>query len=97
MAWQDTEQLVGFSFLVEKIRKTEESNSQKIRRVFMNLNGNYHVSLEYFLETNGFIVYKIDARKTVHLRKMMNLNAEKSDTEDSHILASSPWYYGLAP
>jgi transposase len=78
--------------ILQKMRKIEESNSRKVEGVFMNPTGNYHVQLKYFLEKNGFIVYMVDARKTVHLRKVMNLNAEKSDPEDAHILASIPWY-----
>ena len=36
-----------------------------------------------------------DARRTEHLRKVMNLGKEKSDPEEAHILASAPvegWY-----
>ena len=80
----------GLESILQKMRKIEESNSQKVEGVFMNPTGNYHVPLKYFLEKNGFIVCMVDARRTVHLRKVMNLNTEKSDPEDAHILASTP-------
>lgn len=59
----------------------------------MNPTDNYHVPWKYFLESNGFsdLVYMVDARRTVYLRKVVNLNTEKSDPEDTHILASIPW------
>lgn len=34
----------------------------------------------------------VDARKTLHLRKIMNLNTIKSDSEDAHVLAATPWH-----
>jgi len=58
----------------------------------MSLTGNYHISLKYFLENNKFTVYMVDARKTLHLRKIMNLNTIKSDSEYAHILAATPWH-----
>ena len=53
--------------------------------------GNCHVPLKYFLEHNGFPVYMVDARRTLHLRKIMNLGTEKSDPEGAHVLAYMPW------
>lgn len=75
----------GFESILQKTRKIEESNSDQIGSVFMNPTGNYHVTVKYFLEKNGFSgpVYMVDARRTVHLRKVMNLNTEKSDPEDA--------------
>jgi transposase len=83
----------GFLQLLEKIRTIEESNSQKIAAVYMNPTGNYHMTLKYFLEKNGFsgIIHMVDARRTVHLRNMINLGKEKSDPEDAHVLASTPF------
>ncbi len=59
----------------------------------MNSTGNYHIQVKYFLENNGFSgrIFMVDARRTEHLRKVMNLGKEKSDPEDAHILASVPW------
>ncbi len=81
-----------FEFLIDKISKIEKSNNDKVEFIFMNPTGNYHVPLKYFLDKNNFIVYMVDARKTLHLRKMMNLNTIKSDSEDAHILAATPWH-----
>ena len=49
--------------------------------------------LKYFLERNGLggTVFVIDARRTAHQRIISNLGKEKSDPEDAHILASTPW------
>jgi hypothetical protein len=49
--------------------------------------------VKYFLEVNGFrgIIHMVDARRTVHLRNMINLGKEKSDPEDAHVLASTPF------
>ena len=58
----------------------------------MNPTGNYHITLKYFLENNNFTVCMVDARKTLHLRKIMNLNTIKSDSEDAYVLAATPWY-----
>ena len=69
----------GFSELHEKIRTIEESNSDRIGGVFMNPTGNYHMPVKYFLESNGYDVYAVDARKTEHLRMIQNLGKEKSD------------------
>lgn len=79
----------GFSELHEKIRTIEESNSDRIGGVFMNPTGNYHMPVKYFLESNGYNVYVVDARKTEHLRMVQNLGKEKSDQEDASILAST--------
>ena len=79
----------GFSELHEKIRTIEESNSDRIWGVFMNPTGNYHMPVKYFLESNGYDVYAVDARKTEHLRMIQNLGKEKSDQEDASILAST--------
>ena len=81
----------GFSSLLEKIRKIEESNSSRVEAVFMNPTGSYHVPLKHFLEKNGLSVYMVDARRTVHMRQVMNLGTEKSDPEDAHVLAATPW------
>ena len=58
----------------------------------MNPTDNYHVPLKYFLKNNNFTVYMVYARKTLHLRKIMNLNTIKSDSEDEHILAAALWH-----
>ena len=81
----------GFLQLLEKIRTIEKSNSQKIAGVYMNPTGNHHMTLKYFLEMNGFrgIIHMVDARRTVHLRNMINLGKEKSDPEDAHVPAST--------
>ena len=62
----------GFSELHEKIRTIEENNSDRIEGVFMNPTGNYHIPVKYFLESNGYYVYIVDARKTEHLRMIQN-------------------------
>lgn len=77
--------------MLQKIRKIEGSNSGHVEAAFINPTGNYHVPVKYFLERNGFKIYTVDARKTVHLRKIMNLGTEKSDPEDAHVLAATPW------
>ena len=81
----------GFLQLLEKIRSIEKSNSQKIAGVYMNPTGNYHMTLRYFLDMNGFrgIIHMVETRRTVHLRNMINLGREKSDPEDAHVLAST--------
>ena len=81
-----------FEFLIDKISKVEKSNNDRVEFIFMNPTGNYHVPLKYFMENNNFAVYMVDARKTLHLRKIMNLNTIKSDSEDAHILAATPWH-----
>ena len=47
--------------------------------------------MKYFFEAKGNRVFLIDARKTFHLRQIMNLGTEKSDRADAHILAATPW------
>ena len=64
----------------------------EVEFIFMNPTGNYHIPLKYFLENNNFTVYMVDSRKTLHLRKIMNLNTIKSDSEDTHVLAATPWH-----
>ena len=81
----------GFCNLIEKIRSLCRSNSQEVIGIFMNPTGNYHIPLKYFLEARGNKVFLIDSRKTFHLRQIMNLGTEKSDREDAHILAATPW------
>lgn len=81
-----------FEFLIDKINKVQSSNNDKVEFIFMNPTGNYHIPLKYFLENNNFTVYMVDARKTLHLRKIMNLNTIKSDSEDAHVLAATPWH-----
>jgi transposase len=83
----------GVQLLLEKIRTVERSNSQEVIGIFMNPTGNYHIPVKHFLESNGFSgrIFMVDARRTEHLRKVMNLGKEKSDPEDAHILASVPW------
>lgn len=81
-----------FNGLIGKLDKIEKSNNDKIVGIFMNPTGNYHLPLKYFLEKHGSTVYMVDSRKTVYLRMVMNLNTEKSDKEDAHILASTPWF-----
>jgi transposase len=81
----------GFSNLIEKIHSLCRSNSQNVIGIFMNLTGNYHIPLKYFLEAKDYRVFLIDSRKTFHLRHIMNLGTEKSDREDARILAATPW------
>ena len=66
----------GFSELHEKIRTIEESNSDRIGGVFMNPPSNYHMPVKYFLESNGYDVYAVDARKTEHIRIIQNFGKE---------------------
>ena len=84
----------GFESLLEKMHRIEESNSDSVGGIFMNPTGNYHMPLKYFLEASGYRekTFLIDARRTVHLRTIMNLGTEKSDPEDAHVLASTPWF-----
>lgn len=79
----------GFEYLLEKMRTVENANSQKIGGIFMNPTGNYHMPVKHFLESNGFVVYTVDARRTHHLRMTQNLGKEKSDPEDASVLAST--------
>ena len=53
----------GFLQLLERIRTIEKSNSQKIACVCINPTGNYHMTLRYFLEMNGFrgIIHMVDS------------------------------------
>ncbi|MCL4480213.1 MAG: transposase [Candidatus Thermoplasmatota archaeon] len=81
----------GFSNLMEKIHSLCRNNSQEVIGIFMNPTGNYHVPLKYFLEAHGYQISLVDARKTFHLRQIMNLGTEKSDREDAHVLAATPW------
>lgn len=81
----------GFQSLLDKIYSLCRNNSQEVLGIFMNPTGNYHIPLKYFLEAKGYKVFLIDARKTFHLRQIMNLGTEKSDREDAHILAATPW------
>ena len=79
----------GFERLMEKMKIVERSNNQKIEGIFLNPTGNYHMPVKHSLESNGFIVYVVDARKTHHLRMIQNLGKEKSDPEDASVLAST--------
>ena len=81
----------GFSELHEKIRTIEESNSDRIGGVFMNPTGNYHMHVKYFLESNGYYVCIVGARKAEHLQMIRNLEKEKSDQDHVSILASTAW------
>ena len=83
----------GFNSLLEKIHTVEKSNNQDVMGIFMNPTGNYHMPLKHFLEINGFKerIFLVDARRTEHMRTILNLGKEKSDPEDAHILASVPW------
>ena len=81
----------GFNTLLEKLRTIEGSNNDKVRGIFMNPTGNYHIPLHHFLESNGYMVIYIDPRVTDYARKMVNLGKEKSDTVDASMLASAPW------
>ncbi len=84
----------GFLFLLEKIRMVERSNSQDVMGIFINPTGNYHIPVRYFLEINGFgdRIFVVDARRTNHSRKIINLGKEKSVPEDARILAATPWH-----
>ena len=63
----------GLESMLQKMGKIEENNSDLIKGTFMNPTENYHVPVKYFLEKKGFHVYMVDARRTAHLRKIMNL------------------------
>ena len=78
----------GFQQLLEKMRTVERSNSQTVAGVFMNPTGNYHMPVKHFMESNGYKVYVVDARRTEHLRMVQNLGREKSDPADASILVS---------
>ena len=81
----------GFDTLLEKLQTIEKSNSDHITGIFMNPTGNYHMPVQHFLESKGFIVRYVDARITDYARKMANLGKEKSDKVDAAMLASTPW------
>ena len=70
----------GFEFLIDKIIKIQNSNNDEVEFIFMNSTGNYHVPLKYFQENNSFTVYMVDARKTLHLRKMIDLFPQNLDS-----------------
>ena len=63
MAWQDTGIKRWIPPAAGKIRNIEKSNSQKIACVSINPAGNYHMTLRYFLEMNGFrgIIHMVDS------------------------------------
>ena len=42
----------------------------------MNPTGNYHMPVKYFLESNGYNVCTVDARKTEHIRMIQNFGKE---------------------
>ena len=79
----------GFEGLLEKFRTIEKSNSQSISAVFMNPTGNYHAPLKAFLESNDFRVILVEARISEHIRMMLNLGREKSDSADASVLAAT--------
>lgn len=83
----------GLDFLIGKIRTVERSNSQETIGIFMNATGNYHIPLKYFLEQNGYAgkTHLVDARRTAYQRESENLGKEKSDAQDAHILAATPF------
>ncbi len=81
----------SFHELLEKLRTLERSNSDAIAGIFINPTGTYHVPIQHFLETNGYVVYYIDARVTESARVAENLGKVKSDKVDAHLLASAPW------
>ena len=81
----------GLESLVEKIHVLEESNGDKVIGIFVNPTANYHLPVKHFLEKNGFTVYCVDTRVAKNMRGVENLGKEKSDPEDAHILASTPW------
>ncbi|MCL4480705.1 MAG: hypothetical protein M1113_04390 [Candidatus Thermoplasmatota archaeon] len=57
----------------------------------MNPTGNYHMHVKYFLESNGYYVCIVGARKAEHLQMIRNLEKEKSDQDHVSILASTAW------
>ncbi|OWP56613.1 MAG: hypothetical protein B2I17_05925 [Thermoplasmatales archaeon B_DKE] len=81
----------GFEELISKLKTIEKNNGDRIKGIFMNPTGNYHVPLQHFLETEGYRVIYVDPRVTDYARKMSNLGKEKSDTVDAAMLASTPW------
>ena len=54
----------GFNELLEKLRAIERSNSYTIVGIFMNPTGTYHIPIQHFLESNGYVEYYIDPRVT---------------------------------
>ena len=55
----------GFDTLLEKLRTIEGRNNDKVKGIFMNPTGNYHIPLHHFLESNGSRVklWKIELQK----------------------------------
>ena len=72
----------GFNELLEKLRAIERSNSDTIVGIFMNPTGTYHIPIQHFLESNGYVVYYIYPRVTASARMAENLGKVKSDKVD---------------
>ena len=81
----------GFNELLGKLKKIERSNGDAIAGVFINPTSSYHLPIQHFLESNGYVVYYVDPRVSNSARRISNLGKEKSDPVDAHILASTPW------
>jgi len=81
-----------FDLLIENINRIENRRSDGIKFVFMKSTGDYHMPLKYFLEKQGFTIYMVDKKKILYLRNIMNLKVRKSNSEDAHILAATPWH-----
>ncbi len=84
----------GFGELLEKLKVVERSNRDSVRGVYVNPTGTYHLPLQHFLESSGYVVYYVDARVTDSARTISNLGKHKSDKVDCHMLASTPWLPG---
>ena len=50
--------------------------------IFINTTGTYHVPIQHFLESNGYVVYYVDPRVTDSARTASNLGKVKSDKVD---------------
>ncbi|MCL5873920.1 MAG: IS110 family transposase [Candidatus Thermoplasmatota archaeon] len=88
---QVTNDREGFDELLSKLKTIEKSNNDRVIGIYINPTGNYHIPVQYFLESNGYIVKYVDARVTDYSRKIDNLGKEKSDRVDASVLASTPW------
>lgn len=78
----------GFGELLEKLKTVERSNRDSVRGVYVNPTGTYHLPLQHFLESNGYVVYYVDARVTDSSRTISNLGKHESDKVDCQMLAS---------
>ena len=71
-----------FNELLEKLRTIERSNSDTICGIFINPTGTYHIPIQHYLESNGYVIYYIDPKVTESARVTSNLGKERSDKVD---------------